>query len=74
MHNKTVEISITVDMYAISPTHGAYIHIDSITTVTDFGKLATFTVVMSYNNMRLEDVSCFGGTTRKYFTDITVNI
>ena len=70
MNDKTVEIEVTVDMFAISPTHGAYIRIDSITNMTVFGKLSTLTTLMHYNNMKLQDVSCFRGNSVAYFNNI----
>ena len=70
MNDKTIEIAITVDMFTISPTHGAYIHIDSVTNVTSFGKLGTFSIVLFYSNMKLQDVSCFRGNSVAYFNNI----
>lgn len=70
--DKRIEIAITVDMFAASfPTQGAYtyIHIDSVISVTAFGKLGSFSIVMFYN-MGLQDVSCFRGDSGKYFDNI----
>lgn len=70
MNDRTVEIEVTIDMFAISPTHGAYIRIDSITNTMIFGKLSTLTTLLHYNNMKLQDVSCFMGNSGAYFNNI----
>ena len=74
MNDKKVEIAIQVDMFSISPSHGAYIHINSVTNVTAFGKLGTFSIVLFYSNMKLQDVSCFRGDSGNYFDNIRINI
>ena len=70
MNDKRVDIDIQVDLFAISPTHGAYVHIDSITNATIFGKMATLSTLLHYNNMKLQEVSCFRSNTGKYFYNI----
>ena len=57
-------------MFVISPTYGAYIHIDSVTNVTAFGKLGTFSIVLYYNEKKLVNVSCFRGDSGNYFNNI----
>ncbi len=73
MNNKTIEIAITVDLFTMSPTHGAYIHIDSIIGATAFGKLGSFSIALFYSNMKLQNVSCFRTDSGNYLSNILIS-
>ena len=72
MNDKTVEIEITVSMFSLSPTHGAYINIDSVIDTTALGKLVMYTTLLHYNNMKLKNIECDRGYLGKYFDDLII--
>ena len=82
MNDRTVEITLTVNMFTtltvnmftVSPTHGAYIHIDSVTNATAFRELGhIFGIALFYGNMGIQDTSCFRSDSGDYFSN-TLNI
>lgn len=70
MNDKTIEIVITVNMFTLSTSHGAYINIDSVKSTTVFGKLSIFSTVLFYSNMKSQNVNCFRCDLGSYFSNV----
>lgn len=70
MNDKRVDIDIQVDLFAISPTHGAYIHLSSVTHDGIWGRIGPLTVTIRYNNGELYEIDDFRCDKGNYFNNI----